>query len=328
MFEGMIVMGENLNATRKVKVGGKNTVDLPNGKTGYAYKGADGQTKYLDLTEAIKTEQVKAKGMVGHIATGVINQDEEFITAMATVQINAGADYLDCCVDEITSESAGRIKHMQWLVQALQRNVRVPLSIDSSDPLAIEGGLEVYDWSVGRPILNSVNLEEPRLPTLKLAQQAKAQILGNASGRTSLPDSVESRMKNLIELMELMDKYEIPMADRSIDPLLMTICTNQEHGNHFLETCRQMRAKYGPEFHMTGGLSNVGFGLPNRRLINEAMTYLARESGCDLAFVDPLQIKSFRPDDEDFKVTVDMLIGNDPFCMMYVTYFREHGAKA
>jgi len=325
MFEGMIVLGENLNATRKVKVGGKLVVDLGGGKWGYPYQSPSGEQEYLDLSAALETEQVKNTGMVGYISTGIVNHDEEFITAMAQRQVAAGADYLDCCVDEISPWKEERLKHMKWLIQAVQKHMRVPLSIDSSDPDTIAAGLEVYDWSLGRPILNSVNLEEHRLPTLKIAQEAKAQLLGNASGRTTLPDSVEGRMKNLTELMALMDEYQIPMADRTFDPLLLPIGTNQEHGNHFLDTCRQMRAKFGPEFHMTGGLSNVGFGLPNRRLINEAMTYLAREAGCDVAFVDPLQIKSFRPEDEGFKLAVAALTGQDIYCIEYITYCRSQG---
>lgn len=325
MFEKMIVLGENLNATRKVKVGGKLTVQLAGGKTVYPYEAAGGEKKYLDLTRACESEMAKKSGLVGHIAAGIVNQDEEFIAAMALRQVDSGADYLDCCVDEISPVSAERVGHMRWLIQTLQKFVRVPLAIDSSDPNALRGGLEVYDWSVGKPILNSVNLEEARLPTLALAREAGAALLGNASGRTTLPNDVESRMKNLVELMALMDEYGIPMSERTIDPLLMPAATNPEHGTHFLETCRQMREKFGPEFHMTGGLSNVSFGLPNRKLVNEAMTYLAREAGCDMAFVDPVQVRSFRPEDEDFKMAMEALLGRDPYCMNYVMYCRMQG---
>lgn len=324
MFENMIVLGENLNATRKVKVGGKLTVELA-GKTVYPYENAAGEKRHLDLTQACQGDMAKKSGLVGHIAAGIVNRDEEFITAMAQRQVDAGADYLDCCVDEISPVSAERVVHMKWLVQTLQKFVRVPLAIDSSDANALRGGLAVYDWSAGKPILNSVNLEEARLPTLALAKEAGAALLGNASGRTTLPNDVDSRMKNLVELMTLMDQYEIPMGARTIDPLLMPAATNPEHGNHFLETCRQMREKFGPEFHMTGGLSNVSFGLPNRKLVNEAMTYLAREAGCDVAFVDPVQVRSFRPEAEDFKMAMEALLGRDPYCMNYVMYCRMQG---
>lgn len=325
MFEGMIVLGENLNATRKVKVGGKMMVELEGGKKGYPYETASGEKRFLDLTQACESEMAKKSGMVGHIAAGIVNQDEEFIAAMAERQVGCGADYLDCCVDEVSPVSAERVKHMQWIVRTLQKYVKVPLAIDSSDPAALRGGLEAYDWSAGKPILNSVNLEEARLPILELAKETGAALLGNASGRSSLPGDVDGRVQNLTELMALMDQYGIPLADRTLDPLLMPVSTNPEHGNHFLETCRRMRERFGPEFHMTGGLSNVSFGLPNRKLVNEAMTYLAREAGCDVAFVDPVQVRSFRPQDEDFQKAMEALLGQDPYCMNYVMYCRMQG---
>ena len=323
MFEGMIVLGENLNATRRVKANGIKVKDMGDGKTGYPYKNKDGEDRFLDLTEAIQAEAVQASGMVGHISTGIKNRDEEFVASMAHEQIARGADYLDLCVDEISPWQEERIGHMKWIVQTIQKHVRLPLSIDSSDPDTIREGLGVYDWEVGKPILNSVNLEESRIPTLDLAKETGAQLLANASGETALPTSVEERVANMTKLMQMMDEREIPMEERTLDMLLLPIGTNPEHGNHFLDSCRAMRDKFGDAFHLTGGLSNVGFGLPKRRLINEAITWLAKEAGCDMAFIDPLQIKGFEPEDEGFKKAVDVLLGKDPFCAQYIMFIRS-----
>ena len=49
--------------------------------------------------------------------------------------------------------------------------------------------------------------------------------------------------------------------------------------NHYLEAIRQLREKYGEKIHLTGGLSNVSFGLPCRRLINEVFINLSVEAG-------------------------------------------------
>lgn len=323
MFEQMILLGENLNATRKVKAAGKKIVDTGNGKKGYPYTDMEGQEKFLDVTEMLQNEAVIATGMLGYIATGIINKDEEFIAAIAQQQVSHGADYLDCCVDEISPWQKDRLQYMKWLVQTVQKYVRTPLAIDSSDPETIKAGLEVYDRSVGDPILNSVNLEPNRLPTLKIAQETGAQLLGNASGRTSLPNSVEQRVQNLTELMALMDEYQIPLEKRSLDPLVLPVGTNPEFGMHFLDSCRILRDTFGGAFHLTGGFSNVSFGLPNRRLLNEAMTYLAREAGSDMAFIDPLQIRKFRPEDEDFQKAIAALKGEDLYCAEYIAHCRS-----
>jgi hypothetical protein len=44
-----------------------------------------------------------------------------------------------------------------------------------------------------------------------------------------------------------------------------------------------------------------------------------------VAFVDPLQIKSFRPEDEGFKLAVAALTGQDIYCIEYITYCRSQG---
>jgi 5-methyltetrahydrofolate--homocysteine methyltransferase len=322
MFEGMTLLGENLNATRKVKVDGKKVVKLDGGKVGFPYKGEDGTTHYLDLTQAIQAEAAQSTGLVGYIATGIVNRDEAFIAAMARAQIAAGADYLDCCVDEISPWQNERLEHMRWLIRTVQKYVKMPLSIDSSDSQAIRAGLEVYDASAGKPILNSVNLEDNRIPIIALARESGAQLIGNASGENRLPENIEQRVANLTKLMELMDGQQIPMASRTLDPLVLPIGTNPEHGIHFLESCRQLRERFGPEFHLSGGFSNVSFGLPRRALLNSAMLWLGREAGCDVAFMDPQQISRFEPDDETFQKAVAALKGEDLYCMEYITHCR------
>lgn len=325
MFEGMLVLGENLNATRKVKIGGKLLRELEGGRKVYPYESATGEKMSLDLTAACQSPAAQKNGMVGHIAAGIVGREEAFIAALAQRQVAHGADLLDCCVDEISPVSAERVGHMKWLVRTVQKYVRVPLSLDSSDVDVLRGALEVYDGAVGKPLLNSVNLEPARLPVLELAREAGAALLGNASGAAGLPGDAAGRLQNLGELMARMDEYGIPLADRTLDPLLMPIATNPEHGNHFLETCRRMRERYGAEFHLTGGLSNVSFGLPNRRLVNEAMAWLARGAGCDVAFIDPLQVRGFRTGDADFRMAIEALEGRDPYCMNYVMFCRMAG---
>lgn len=324
MFEGMILLGENLNATRKLSVTNPKIVTLDGGRKGLPYKGLDGKEKYLDLTEALQSEASQKSGKVGHIAAGIVNRDEEYIASVARTQIGAGADVLDLCVDEISPWAEERHTHMRWLVQTVQKHAKVVVAVDSSDPATIRAGLEVCNWDLGRPMINSVNLEEQRLPMLPIAGETGAILLGNGSGAEGLPSDTAGRVENLTKLMALMDKANIPLERRTLDPLVLPIGTNPEHGLHFLDACAQLRATFGPEFHLTGGFSNVSFGLPRRRTLNEAMCYLAKENGCDTAFIDPQQVKSFRPDDEDFQLAMAALKGEDMYCAGYIAWCRAN----
>ncbi len=72
-----------------------------------------------------------------------------------------------------------------------------------------------------------------------------------------------------------------------------------------------------PGVHTTCGLSNVGFGLPNRRLVNR--TFLAQliAAGLDSAIMDPTEkglMETVR--------AAEALAGRDEFCMNYIRAVR------
>jgi 5-methyltetrahydrofolate--homocysteine methyltransferase len=97
---------------------------------------------------------------------------------------------------------------------------------------------------------------------------------------------------------------------------------------HCLDAFRHLRAKYGENIHLTGGLSNVSFGMPCRKLINEVFLNLAVEAGADSGIVDPVTSnlnrvfvadKGSRP----YQLAQEMLLGGDPGCTNYLEAYRE-----
>ena len=81
-------------------------------------------------------------------------------------------------------------------------------------------------------------------------------------------------------------------------------------------------------FWITGGLSNVSFGLPNRKLINQVFTWLAVEAGADSGIVDPLQINArvlaeLDTKSEPFRLAKDLLTGEDAFGGEFIMAHRE-----
>jgi len=76
------------------------------------------------------------------------------------------------------------------------------------------------------------------------------------------------------------------------------------------------------------GLSNVSFGMPMRKLINQAFIYLGLESGINAGLLDPIQIKLNEIQDIDinskkFILAINMLTGKDEFCMNYLKAYRD-----
>jgi 5-methyltetrahydrofolate--homocysteine methyltransferase len=153
-------------------------------------------------------------------------------------------------------------------------------------------------------------------------------VVASASGKQGLPSTVEERMNNLDVLIPRLTEAGFQYPDIHIDPLVLPISTDSNNGKGFLDTLRAIRKTYGDDIHIVSGLSNVSFGMPNRKLINQVFSWLAVEAGADGGIVDPCQInvaalKALDPDSEPFKLTRALLLGEDEFGMEYISACRE-----
>lgn len=73
-----------------------------------------------------------------------------------------------------------------------------------------------------------------------------------------------------------------------------------------------------PEVHITGGLSNISYGLPQRKIINRTFVSLMMDAGMDSAIIDPLDQKIMAT-----IRTADMLLSHDDSCMNYLKGVRS-----
>jgi 5-methyltetrahydrofolate--homocysteine methyltransferase len=320
---GLIIIGENLNATRKIK--GSSPRILQEGDRRYLpYSDLSGTKRGLDLTDAFPADAAEHAGaMIPYVAQCLRNKDLTYLEAAVDMQIEAGAHIIDLCVDEMSPYPEQRMEWMRWLVQTVQRMTDAIVSIDSSDPLTIEAGLQVHDPKKSRPFINSVNLEEGRSVLHAMATEYHAYLAGNASGRSGMPYSAQERVENLLQLSQQMDEHGIAMEDRFLDALVFPVGAGPEYGQHYLDAVRQLRDTF-PEAHIFGGHSNVSFGLPERKVLNDAFLILSIMAGCDTLMVDPLM----NPPKEylEFKLAAEALTGKDEYSLNYLAYHRSKAA--
>jgi cobalamin-dependent methionine synthase I len=201
----------------------------------------------------------------------------------------------------------------------------VPLSIDSSNLEIIEAGMEVAAGHAGTPMLNSASLE--RLEALDVAAAAGAPVIVTAAGDSGMPSNAEERVANADRMIEAATERGIPLERLYVDPLVFPISVDGAFGDHCLDAIRELRRRHGPEIQITGGMSNVSFGLPNRRLMNDAFLVLAIEAGADSGIVDPIANpperalaldRSSRP----FELALAVLRGEDRHCRAYMKAYR------
>jgi pterin binding enzyme len=316
----IIVIGENFNSTRKIKASSPRVVHQ-DGKVGIGYVDLDGTRRMLDVTRAMPSDPAKrGKFMIPHIGEACRQKDLTYITWAIKAQEFAGAHIIDLCVDEISVEPEERHEWMRWLVRTAQAITNSIVSIDSSDSNTIRAGLEVHDGSKSRPAINSINLEPGRSDLIGIAREHRALVFANASGSAGMPQDAEERVSNMKQCMELMDNGGIPIEDRFLDPLVFPIGAGPQFGANYLDAVATLRTLY-PKVHIFGGHSNVSFGLPDRKLLNQTFVQLAILAGCDTVMIDPLMNppKEF----DAFRFSADALAGRDEYSTRYLKYNRS-----
>lgn len=107
------------------------------------------------------------------------------------------------------------------------------------------------------------------------------------------------------------------MEDIYIDPLALPVSTNIQNSNIAQETLRRIKDSH-PEVKTIMGLSNISYGLPERKLINQGFVVLAMACGLDAVILDSTDQKIMA-----LIKAANLLLGKDEFCGQYLKAFRE-----
>lgn len=324
------VIGENVHTTRVVLLKGKRVTALPGGGEALRFTDAQGRPCLLPISEKIKGAQDYQEGRVKHVKIALLaamtgaEEGMEYLRFMVRRQEQAGADFLDLNADEISLRYEEQRQAMQWLVRAVKEMSPLPLAVDSSRVETLRAGLEAMEGR--RCLLNSASLE--RLEALDLAREHGAELVISAAGEKGMPEGTEGRLVNAARMVEAALARGFTPETLYIDPLVFPISVDTQFGGHCLEAIRQLRARYGPQIHVTGGFSNTSFGLPCRQIINEVFLLLAMEAGADSGIVDPVsspleRVVALDRGSRPFQLTEQMLLGGDLNCKNFLRAYRK-----
>ena len=329
------VIGENMHCTRIVKLGGKHTVELPGGGVGVAFEHA-GAARVLpvpadwgELSPAFGEGKVKHVALAVHQATRGAGDDrqagEDYLLYAARRQVDAGASFLDVNVDEYSNDPARRAEAMRYLAGFLAERIPVPLSIDSSSLETVIAGLEACREAPGRTMVNSVSLE--RVEYVDAIAEFDAEAVVSAAGREDLPTDVDGRIANFEEIIARLDAAGIARERMHLDPLVFPVSTEPTHGRRFLDATAEAKKRFDG-VRLSGGFSNVSFGMPQRKLLNRVFVWLCVEAGASSGIVDPVQIppaeiEAMDTDCEPFAMARAFLTGEDSYGMAFLAAHRE-----
>jgi len=247
------------------------------------------------------------------IKAALLAKDEALIKKEARDQAEAGANWLDV---NAAAEPDREVELMEWLTRTVQAEVKTPLCFDSANPRAIEAGLKLH--RNGQPMVNSITLERGRHEAvLPLVKQYGAAVVGLAMDDGGIGKSAADRLRVVEKMVGAVSREGIPLSDLYVDPLVLTVSSDQKSGLIALEVVRGIKAGW-PELKTTAGLSNISFGLPNRRLLNRTFLAMLLGAGLDSALVDPLDAQLMAA-----ITSATALLNQDPYCKNYLKAHRS-----
>jgi cobalamin-dependent methionine synthase I len=247
------------------------------------------------------------------IRPAVEAMDAVAVQDVAIKQVEAGANYIDVNCGTFPFKEP---ELLEWLVMTVQEVVNVPLCIDSPNPKALDLALKAN--KNGKPLINSITAEKERYNAIfPLVLKYSTSIVALCMDDNGMPETADDRVKIAHRLVESMTKEGVKLEDIYFDPMVRPLGTGSHYGIVAIETIRRIMEEF-PGVHTTCGLSNISFGIPARKLVNQAFLISAIGAGLDSAILDPLDKKIM-----SFVYAAELLYGKDDFCLNYLTAFRE-----
>ena len=214
------------------------------------------------LKEALKTNDIDYV-----LKEGVLQQEK----GVHILDVNVGLPEID------EKETLTKI------VCELQAIINLPLQIDTSNVLAMEKALRIYN---GKAMVNSVNgKEESMSAVFPLVKKYGGLVVCLTLDENGIPEKAEDRFQIAQKILQKAKEYGIDKKDLIFDPLALTVSADKSAAKETLKAVRLITEELGANTSL--GVSNVSFGLPQRDIINGAFFTMALNEGLSAAIMNP-----------------------------------------
>jgi 5-methyltetrahydrofolate--homocysteine methyltransferase len=263
----------------------------------------------------------------------LLADDWDGIAELAKEQVAEGAHVLDVCVAYVGRDE---VRDMREALKKIVPAVSIPIMIDTTQLDVLEAALKLIG---GRPIINSINLEDGEGKFDKIAYLAReygAALVALTIDEVGMAKDADAKLAVAKRMRDLLvDRHGMIEADIVFDPLTFTIAQGEEDSRKLglatLEGIKKIDTEI-PAARTILGLSNISFGLKPypRQILNSVYLAEARAHGLDAAILNAKKIiPTHKLGEEDLQVTRDLIYdrrreGYDP---LFAFIDRFAGAK-
>jgi len=239
------------------------------------------------------------------------------VRQMAREQESQGADLLDV---NVGVPGLDEPPAMQAVIKAVTAAATLPLVIDAPKTATIEAALRLYP---GRALINSISGEREKVAKLlPLVAKYGAMFILLPLTDGEIPATAAGRAAIVRQVYKEARRYGYTKEDIVVDGLVMTVAANPEAPRETLATVSWASRSFGCRTVL--GVSNVSFGLPERKWLNAALLVLAQGMGLNMAIVNPAGEEL-----SALKRAADVLMGRDRQAARYIAAYagaRQEGA--
>ncbi|MCA9637906.1 MAG: homocysteine S-methyltransferase family protein, partial [Myxococcales bacterium] len=211
------------------------------------------------------------------------------IVELAREQVAEGAHVLDVCVAYVGRDE---VRDMSEVLRRLVSAITIPIMIDTTQVDVLEAALKLIS---GRPIINSINLEDGEAKFDKIADLAReygAALVALTIDEEGMAKDAERKLAVARRIRDLaVDRHGLREEDLVFDPLTFTIAQGEEESRKLglwtLDGIEKIDREI-PKARTILGLSNISFGLRPypRQILNSVYLAEARGRGLDAAILN------------------------------------------
>ena len=257
----------------------KNIPDVPPSKKNFTFVTSYSQSVELGEKSAVIGERINPTGKK-LLKQALRDRDMDYILREGISQKDCGAHILDV---NVGLPEIDEVEMLKSAVYELQSVLPTPLQLDSSDAVAMEQALRIYN---GKPLINSTNGKEKSMHEIfPLAKKYGGVVVCLCLDENGIPETADGRIKVAKRIINTAAEYGIDKKDLIVDALAMTISTDTKNAIETLKAVDYIKHTLGVNTVL--GVSNISFGLPNREAVNTAFYTLCLKAGLSAGIINP-----------------------------------------
>ena len=239
----------------------------------------------------------------------------DYIISEAIGQEERGAHMLDV---NVGLPEIDEVDFLTRAVKEIQAVSTLPLQIDTSNAVALESAMRVYN---GKPLVNSVNGKEESIKAVfPLVKKYGGAVIALTLDEKGIPTTAEGRYDIAERIVKRAEEYGIDRRDIIVDPLCLTVSSDKNAPTVTLDAIRLIKDRLGVKTSL--GISNVSFGLPSRDFITSTFFALALREGLDAVIMNPYSLEM-----QKIYHAYNALMGIDTGCAEYIAYASDKKAE-